>query len=320
VMDGGLPHRALGASGIEVSILALGSWRTFEEIPREQGVEVMSAARAAGIDLLDDARYNDRSGKAPLRTGYSEVVFGELFRAVGWKRDEVTVSNKLWWEFWPRESAAEELDGSLGRMGFDYLDLVYSERPPDGLEVAGVVAAVAELIAAGKTRAWGVLNWPAEQIAEAARVARAERLPAPCAAQLPYNVALRSPVEDDATVRALDEAHATVVASWGLAGGALTGKYAAATREGRMAGELDRPSLRPALSAAQPLRDLAGRIGATPAPLALAFTLANPRVATVLFGATRPQQVQENVQAATVLAHLGDAELAELRRIGGGEA
>jgi aryl-alcohol dehydrogenase-like predicted oxidoreductase len=320
VVDGGLPHRPLGSSEIEVSVLALGSWRTFEEIPREQGVEVMATARACGIDFLDDARYNDRTGEAPLRTGYSEVVFGELFRAVGWKRDEVTVSNKLWWEFWPRQSAADELDGSLGRMGFDYLDLVYSERPPGGLEVAEVVGAVAELIAAGKARAWGVLNWPADQIAEAADVARVERLPPPCAVQLPYNVALPSPVEDDGTIQALAEARASVVASWALAGGALTGKYAAARSEGRMAAELDRPSLQPALSAAQPLRDLADRMGTTSAALALAFTLANPRVATVLFGATRPEQVQENVRATRVLARLGEAELADLRRIGGGEA
>src|SRR5947207_3019445 len=238
-------------------MLALGSWRTFEEIPREQGVEVMSTARACGIDFLDDARYNDRTVKAPLRTGYSEVVFGELFRATGWKRDEVVVSNKLWWEFWPGESAAQELDGSLGRMGFDHLDLVYSERPPAGLGVADVVGAVTELIAAGKARAWGVLNWPAHQIVEAARIARAERLPTPCAAQLPYNVVLRSPVEDGATGKALDEAQASVVASWALAGGALTAKYAAGTSVGRIAGELDRPALQPALRAAAGLRELA---------------------------------------------------------------
>jgi L-glyceraldehyde 3-phosphate reductase len=121
-----------GASGIEVPRLALGSWRTFERIPREDGVAVMVAAREAGIDFLDDARYDDQTGTAPLRTGWSEVVFGELFRAAGWRRDEVVVSNKLWWEFRPEQTAAEELDASLGRMGFDHVDLVYSELP-DGM-------------------------------------------------------------------------------------------------------------------------------------------------------------------------------------------
>ena len=78
--------RALGGSGIEVSVLSLGSWRTYERISRERGVEVMSAARELGINFLDDARYDDETGHAPLKTGHSEVVFGELFRACGWRR------------------------------------------------------------------------------------------------------------------------------------------------------------------------------------------------------------------------------------------
>src|SRR6478672_7639402 len=115
-----LPHRPLGSSGFDVSLFSLGSWRTFERIPREQGAAVMRAARDAGINFLDDARYDDETGEAPIRTGYSEVVFGELFRAAGWVRDDVVVANKLWWEHWPQEDAATELDGSLERMGLDH--------------------------------------------------------------------------------------------------------------------------------------------------------------------------------------------------------
>ena len=315
-MNGGLPHRPLGTSGIEVSVLALGSWRTYEQIPRETGRAVMATARELGVNFLDDARYNDRTGKAPLRTGYSEVVFGELFRAVGWRRDEVVVSNKLWWEFWPRESAAAELDGSLGRMGLDHLDLVYSDVPPDGLELPEVVQAVGDLIRAGKARAWGVLNWPAELIAEAARIARAQGVAPPCAAQLAYNVVRRSPVEDAETVDALGEAGAAVVASAVLAYGALTGKYAKPGVSGRIAGELERPRWQLALRAAERLRPLAERLDATPGALALAFALANDHVASALFGATRPEQVRENVRAVDVLAALDESDLAELRSMG----
>jgi len=229
--------------------------------------------------------------------------------------------NYHWWEFWPDESAAQEVDGSLERMGFDHLDLVYSERPRPGLEVAEVVGAVTDLVAAGKARAWGVLNWSAEQIVEAARVVRAERLPLPCAAQLPYNVVLRSPVEDAATSRALADADASVVASWALAGGALTGKYAAGPAAGgRLSGDRDRPAVQRALRAAAELAELADAMDTTTAALALAFTLTNPQVATVLFGATGPEQVRENVQAADVLNRLGEPELAELRAIGSGGA
>ncbi len=115
-----------------MSILALGSWRTYERISRAQGIAVMRAAQECGITFLDDARYDDETGTAPIRTGYSEIIFGELFRSAGWKRDEVIVANKLWWEFWPEQSAAAEVDASLGRMGFDYIDVLYSWTSPQG--------------------------------------------------------------------------------------------------------------------------------------------------------------------------------------------
>lgn len=306
-----MERRPLGASGIEVSALSLGSWRTFERIPKETGVAVMTAARELGIDFLDDARYDDETGTAPLPTGYSEVVFGELFRAAGWKRDAVVVANKLWWEFWPDQTAAEELEGSLGRMRFDYLDLIYSERPPEGLSVPEVVPSVSELIASGKVRAWGVLNWSPEQIAEAARCAAAEGLPSPCAAQLPYSLAYRQFVEDVAMADALDAARANVIASAVLAGGTLTGKYGAGA-SGRLSNEHDDPRRSRAFEVGERLRTLAERVSATPARLAIAFAVTNQRVASVLFGATSPEQVADNVGALEVLARMSEAELAEL--------
>jgi aryl-alcohol dehydrogenase-like predicted oxidoreductase len=282
----------LGASDLHVTPLALGSWRTFERIPREQGVAVMRAAREAGIAFLDDARYNDETGTAPLPSGYSEVVFGELFRAADWDRDQVVVSNKLWWEFWPEQSAAEEIDGSLGRMGFDHLDLIYAERPPAGLSIEALVPAVTDLIRAGKARAWGVLNWPAEKIAEATAFASAHALPGPCCAQLPYSVVRRSPVEDPDVVAALRAGQVSVVASAVMEGGALTGRDAA-LRDDRATEEM--------LRAGERLRAQAAELQTTAAALALAFALRNPDVASVLFGASRPEHVAENVKALDLL-------------------
>jgi L-glyceraldehyde 3-phosphate reductase len=300
--------RRLGQSGIDVSVVSLGSWRTYERLPRERGVAVLREARERGITFLDDARYDDETGTAPLRTGWSEVLFGELFRAAGWNRHEVVFADKLWWEFWPDETAAEELDGSLGRLGFDHVDVIYSARPPDGLPVADLVAAVIGLIESGKARAWGLLNWTADQIAEAARVCVDAAVPPPCAAQLAYNLVARSPVEDDDTAAALQRCGASVVASAVLAFGALTGRGAT----GRTA---ERPNAR-ALAAAGELRPLAARFETTPARLAIAFALAHPLVASVLFGASSPEQVAENVGAVELLDRLSAAELAELRSIG----
>ena len=284
-----LPARELGASGIDVSVLSLGSWRTFERIPREQGLAVMREARERGITVLDDARYNDETGKAPLATGYSEVVFGELFRAAAWRRDEVVVANKLWWEFWPEESAAQELDGSLTRMGLDHLDLVYAAEPPEGLSVAEVAGAAGDLIDAGKIRAWGVLNWPPELLREAASLS-----PAPCAAQLPYNLVLRELVEG------VDLSGISVVASMALWFGALTGKYPSGS--GRLGGQLEDPRVQRALEMGERVREAAARHDTTPAAVALAFALNGPGVASVLFGATTPEQIAENVRAVDVTA------------------
>ncbi len=260
--------------------------------------------------------YDDETGEAPIRTGHSEVVFGELFRAAGWRREDVVVSNKLWWEFWPGQSAAEEVDASLQRMGFDHLDLIYSCPSPTAPPVEEIVGAVGELIAAGKARAWGINNWEPDQLATAAELARREGVPPPCAAQLPYSLTVREHVEAPAAMAGLDASGAAVVASYVLSGGILTGKYAGGSTTGRMTEELARPEWEPALRAADDLRALAVELDTTPAALAVAFAAASPRVASVLFGATTPGQVAENAAAIELLDRLTPADLVELRAIG----
>lgn len=311
-----MERTALGRSGIEVSALSLGSWRTYERIPRERGLAVMRAAREAGITFLDDARYDDETGAAPIRTGWSEVVFGELFRATGWRRDEVVVANKLWWEWWPEQSAAEELDASLGRMGLEHVDLIYAERPPDGLEVEEVVRQVSRLIDVGKARAWGVLNWRADLLAEAAAVAAREGVPAPAATQLVYSLANPYAVDDEPMQAALAVGGTSVVASSSLAGGALCGKYARA-EEGRLSGRLGDPEQRRALELGKRLQadSVRNELAATPAQVAIAFALQGPCVASVLFGATSPEQVVENVGALALLERMTRDELATLRAL-----
>lgn len=289
----------LGRSGLEVSRLSLGSWRTFERISREDALAVMGTARERGFNFLDDARYDDETGTAPIPTGYSEVLFGELFRAAGWDRDDTVVSNKLWWEFWPEQSAAAELDGSLARMGFDYVDLIYANPPPDDLPIPEMVGAMAELIASGKARAWGIVNWEAAPFLGAAHAAHEQGAPAPCAAQLPYSLARREWVETDDMTAAIEASGAGVVASFVMAGGVLTGKYDAG-QTGRAAAEIDDPRFTAAREQGTRLRALAEEVGSSPAALAIAFALANPAVATVLLGATSPTQIAENATALEI--------------------
>ena len=299
-----LPHRPLGSSGIEVSLFALGSWRTFERIPHDQGLAVMRAAREAGITFLDDARYNDETGTAPIPTGYSEILFGELFRDAGWVRDEVVVSNKLWWEFWPEQDAAAELDGSLGRMGLDHIDLIYAMPPPEGLTVAQLVEQVAALISSGRARSWGVGNWPADQLIDAVQAARGQGVPLPAAAQLPYSLVRSDWVQDPMMEGVLSDANIGLVASYVLAGGTLTGKY--------LHGEAGRSQADQTAAAvsgkerASAVVELAREWNVSPASLAISFALSHPRLASVLFGATSPEQLRENVASLEVFESLDD--------------
>ncbi|MGH3195399.1 MAG: aldo/keto reductase [Streptosporangiaceae bacterium] len=310
-----IPLASLGSSGIQVSRLALGSWRTYERISRDEGVAVMRAARDAGINFLDDARYNDDSGHAPMPTGYSEVVFGELFLAAGWRRDDTIVSNKLWWEFWPDESPAQELAGSLARMRLDHVDLIYSEAPPDSVGLEDAIDMITGLIRTGAARAWGTLNWTPEQMERAWPIADREGVPGPTATQPAYSLVCRETVDDPDMRRLAADRGVAIVASYTLAGGVLTGKYDQDPGAGRAAGMLEQPRVAPAVAAGRDLAALAREIGAEPASLAMAFALLNPSVTTVLFGATRPGQVSANLGALALAGRLSPDERDRLAAI-----
>jgi len=311
-----MPVTPLGRSGLQVSRLALGSWRTYERISRDQGIRVMRAAREAGINFLDDARYNDETGRGPMPTGYSEVVFGELFRAAGWRRENTVVSNKLWWQFWPGETPAQELAGSLGRMGLDYVDLIYAEVPPDGLGLEDAVGMITGLIGAGMARAWATLNWTPEQMERAWQIAEREGVPGPAATQPPYSLVRREMVEDPGMRNLVATRNIAIVASYTMAGGVLTGKYDQDPQAGRAAGLLGQPRVAPAVAAGRELAALARDIGRDPAQLAMAFALLNPSVATVLFGATQPEQIRANVGALAVAEQLTPDERDRLSAVG----
>jgi aryl-alcohol dehydrogenase-like predicted oxidoreductase len=286
--------------------MSLGSWRTYERIPREQGLEVMGAARDAGINFLDDARYNDETGTAPIPTGYSEVVFGELFRAAGWKRGEVIVSNKLWWEFWPEESAQQELDGSLARMGLDHIDLIYAIHPPKDLSIERVVEEVSGLIDSGRARTWGTGMWSAAQHHHALDVCDRTGAPRPSAAQMATSIVDHAGPSDPDMQRAFERGPIGLVASYVLAGGALTGRYS----RGEPGSANDR-----GMSLAAGVAALAAEWGVPAAHVAFAYAFQHPSLATVLFGSSTAAQLNENVAAWSTFEQLDESQLAEVRAL-----
>ncbi len=279
--------------------MSLGSWRTFERISRADGLAVMHAARDAGINFLDDARYNDETGTAPVPTGYSEVVFGELFRAAGWVRDEVVVANKLWWEHWPREDAAAELDGSLARMGLDHVDLIYAIRPPDGLAIGTVVEQVGGLISSGRARAWGTGMWSAAQHNEALDACAATGVPPPAAAQMATSLVDHDGPDDPEMRRAFDRGPIGLVASYVLAGGTLTGKYAAGhgAGAGGRADDDQSPAITRGKQLAPAVVEMGQRWGIPASHVAFAYAFMHPNLASIVFGASSVAQLHGNVAA-----------------------
>ena len=264
----------------------------------------------------DHARYNERTGTLPLKTGYSEVLFGRLLRDIGCRRQDLVIANKLWFEFFPNESIEAELDGSLSRLQMEYLDIEYCEKPPASLDMSDLVRELDRVIATGKLRAWGVLNWSAEMLEEAVAVARANSWRLPSAAQLAYSVITRSPVEDARMVTVCDDAGIGIVGSHSLNGGLLSGKYrTAGAATGRLGSQLDDPRLAPLLPKVEPFIRIVAEVGCTPVQLALAYCLKNRQVSSLMFGARSVGQLQENLGAIAVLPTLTDTVMSALRAL-----
>jgi len=194
--------------------------------------------------------------------------------------------------------------------------LIYSEVPPGGVGLEDAIEMITGLIRAGAARAWGTLNWTPEQMERAWQIADRAGVPGPTATQPPFSLVQRKALNDPAMRRVAADRGVAIVASYTLAGGVLTGKYDQDPGAGRAAGMLDQPRAAPAVAAGRELAALAQDIGADPASLAMAFALLDPSVTTVLFGATRPEQVSANVGALTLAERLTPDERDRLAAIG----
>jgi aryl-alcohol dehydrogenase-like predicted oxidoreductase len=283
----------------------------------KEALAVISRGLEAGINFLDDARYDDRTGTAPLKTGYSEVLFGRLLRQGGWKRADLVIANKLWFEFYPQESPAAELEGSLTRLQLDYLDLLYCLPPPASLPMVELVKQMDDLVKTGKIRYWGVANWPVEKIEEAYQVATTAGLSGPCAAQLRYSLLETSPVEDESTQKICRAAGIGLVASYSLYGGLLSGKYnqAEAAIQGRFSEhEVESMRQKGLLEKVNRVISLAQEVGCTPAQLALAYCLQNKQVSSLMFGATKVSQVEDNLRTLEILPRINPEVMTKLRQ------
>ena len=312
-------YRRLGASGLKVSELSLGSWVTYgNQLGEDLARECMVAARDAGVNFFDNAEVYAK--------GESETIMGRVFRAVGWRRSSYIVSTKFFWGLHDgpnerntlnRKYLREAIDGSLERLGLPYVDLVFCHRPDPETPVEETVVGMHEMIAAGKALYWGTSEWSAAEIMAAWQIAERHHLHKPVMEQPQYNMLHRERVEQE-YARLYDDIGLGTTTWSPLASGLLTGKYNQGIppdSRGAVKGYewlQERLTDPRKLAVVRALAPVAGDLGCTLAQLALAWCLKNPRVSTVITGASRPAQVRENMTALDVVGKLDTATMARI--------
>lgn len=312
-----MKYRRLGQAGIKVSEVSLGGWLTFGASVDDADVrDIVDTAIDHGVNFIDLA---DIYAK-----GEAERSFGAALAQH--KRSDLVISSKA---FWPmsdnpndrglsRKHLHESVDGSLARLGTDYLDIYFCHRYDDETTVEEVVMAMDDLVRRGKILYWGTSVWPSAKLAQAVMAARHLGAHPPRVEQPRYNMLDRH-IETEILPTASELGMGTVV--WSpLAQGVLSGKYADGFPEGSRAAEIDwvRESFRDEeIETASRIATVARDVGATPSQLAIAWCLRRPEVTSAITGASRPEQIAENAAAADV--DLSDDVLAHIETLLGNE-
>jgi voltage-dependent potassium channel beta subunit len=318
-------YRRLGRSGLQVSELSLGSWVTYHnQVDESAAREMMAAAFDAGVNFFDNAE-----GYA---AGKSEIVMGAALKALKWPRLNYVVSTKFFWgldregnainrrDTLNRKYLTQAIDGSLQRFGLDFIDLVYCHRPDPHTPIEETVWAMSDMITRGKALYWGTSEWSAADIRAAWEIADKHHLHKPLMEQPQYHLFHRKRVEEE--YARLYEDIGLGLTTWSpLASGLLTGKYRRgipADSRGAMQGMgfLVKNLTHEAKNAAVArLENVADELGCSVSQLAIAWAAKNPRVSTVITGASRLSQLRDNLAAADVIARLTPSLLARIDEI-----
>jgi len=302
-------YRRLGSAGLKLSELSLGSWVTYGgQVGEEVAVKCMAIAYDNGVNFFDSAE--------AYAGGKAEIVMGNVFKKLGWARESIVVSSKVFWggdgpndEGLSRKHIYEACRKSLKRLQLDYLDLFFCHRPDPNTPIEETVRAMDDLVHQGKILYWGTSEWSAGEIMRAHEIAREYDLTPPQMEQPQYNMLHRERVEKEYLPLYREIGLGTTI--WSpLASGLLSGKYAKGTPAGSRATLpgyewLRKNTLTPQnIERAKQLEPIARDLGCTLAQLALAWCLKNPNVSTVITGASRPEQVNENMKAFEVASKL----------------
>ena len=300
-----MKYRRLGKTGIQVSELSFGSWVTFHnQADVKSAMDMLSAAYSAGVNFFDNAEV--------YASGKSEEVMGKALKELKWRRGSYLISTKFFWGLHDgvnekntlnRKRLIEGINGSLERLQLDYVDLIYCHRPDPTTPIEETVWAMHNIVEWGKALYWGTSEWAASEIVEAIQIAERHHLHKPVVEQPQYNLFERGRFEGD-YLRFYKE-YGYGATTWSpLASGLLSGKYKKGIPKdsrGSLKGYEWLKSLltdEKKLSKVAALEPITKDLGCTLSQLALAWCLKNPYISTVITGASRVEQVHENMKAA----------------------
>lgn len=321
-----MEYRRLGRSGLKVSALSFGSWVTFDnQMQLEAAEQCMIAAYDAGVNFFDNAE--------AYAQGQSEILMGQVLKKTNWPRDTYIVSSKVYWgsvqnplptqRGLNRKHVVEACNQALQRLQLDYLDLYFCHRPDKETPIEETVRAMHDLIQQGKVQYWGTSEWSAQQIMEAYGVARQYNLIPPTMEQPQYNMFYRERFEVEYARLYQEIGLGTTI--WSpLASGLLTGKYNQGIPEDSRANLEGFEWLRERFTSkraqqqidkVRELTVLAEELDTTMPRLAIAWCLKNPNVSTVITGASRVEQVHDNMHALDVACHLTDEAMENIEII-----
>jgi len=314
-----MEYRRLGRAGIKVSVLSFGSWVTFDaQMKDDLALGCMQAAHDAGCNFFDNAEV--------YAGGESEAIMGRVLAELGWPRHSYVLTTKLFWGIHDgvntkstlnRKYLMQGIEGSLGRLGQDFVDVLYCHRADPDTPLEETVWAMSDIVSSGRAHYWGTSEWAADEIRGAIEIAERHHLHKPVTEQPEYNLLARTRVEEEYARLFADTGYGATI--WSpLASGLLTGKYRDGVPEdsrgalagyGWLATRLTDPE---AVGKVENLRPIADELGCSIAQLALAWCAANPNVSTVITGASRPAQVVENFEAVAIIDRLDEELMARI--------
>ncbi len=321
-----MEYRRLGKSGLQISALSYGAWVTFnKQVDIDDAVEIMKTAYDAGVNFFDNAEVYEH--------GEAEIVMGVALKKLGWRRDSYLVSSKVMFGSvsdhkptqWGlnRKHIIEACDQALVRLGVEALDLYFCHRPDPETPIEETVRAMSDLVQMGKAHYWGTSEWSAQQFMEAHGIARQYNLIPPTMEQPQYNMFHRERFEVE-YARLYDTVGLGTTIWSPLASGLLTGKYNEGIPDDA---RINLPGYewlkkifeseegRERVAKVRDLSAIAKELGTNMAALALAWCLKNPNVSTVILGASRLSQLEENLKTVDIVDQLTDDVMERIEEV-----